>query len=91
MDRMKNQWDEIEVTIKMKCVKHFVPEFIAMLMQMEYNGKIGHSEWVGIYSDGDGALRPKFKFDAPQDVLHIAQNNPLHKERCTHFVGFDAG
>jgi len=38
------------------------PPFMAMLEEMEYQGNIGHSGFVGIFSDGDGDFHPKFKF-----------------------------
>ena len=74
-DRNATEWfttDE-EVIIKLKATKHFLPEFIAMLKQMEYNGNIGHSSWVAFYADGDGAFRPKFEIKASQDVLEAAK------------------
>ena len=74
-DRNAMEWfttDE-EVVIKLKATKHFLPEFIAMLKQMEYNGKIGHSSWVAFYADGDGSFRPKFEIKASQDVLEEAE------------------
>lgn len=89
--RMKNECDDAEILIKMTCTKHHIPEFIAMLKRMEYNGKIGHSEWVGIFSDGDGAMRPKFEISAPEDVLKIAETTSNFSEMNTKFIGFDAG
>lgn len=34
---------------------------MSMLDYMEYCGKVGMSRNVGIYADGDGSFRPKFK------------------------------
>lgn len=74
-DRNSREWftTDCEVVIKMKATKHFLPEFIAMLKTMEYNGKIGHSSWVACYADGDGAFRPKFKILTDQDILDEAE------------------
>lgn len=75
INRDDRKWftTEEEVIIKMKATKHFLPEFIAMLKQMEYNGKIGHSSWVAYYADGDGAFRPKFQIKASKDVLETVK------------------
>lgn len=40
----------------------WVPCFLAMLKYMQQLGKLGASREVGIYSDGDGDFRPKFKW-----------------------------
>lgn len=74
-DRNAMEWftTEEEIIIKMKATKHFLPEFIAMLKQMEYNGKIGHSSWVACYADGDGAFRPQFQIKASKDILKAAE------------------
>lgn len=74
-DRSSMEWftTECEITIKMKATKHFLPEFIAMLKTMEYNGQIGHSAWVACFADGDGSFRPKFEITADQDILDEAE------------------
>lgn len=74
-DRNSMEWftTDCEVVIKMKATKHFLPEFIAMLKTMEYNGKIGHSSWVACYADGDGSFRPKFEISTDQDILDEAE------------------
>lgn len=41
--------------------ERWIDTFCSMLRKMENNGNLGHSEEVGIYSDGDGDFRPKFK------------------------------
>lgn len=46
----------IEVTMK----DRWVSDFCSMLKWMEHCGSVGHSSFVGFYSDGDGDFRPKF-------------------------------
>ncbi len=40
----------------------WVPHFLSMLKYMQQLGGMGSSREVGIYSDGDGDFRPKFKW-----------------------------
>ena len=81
---------DCEVTIKMKATKHFLPEFIAMLKTMEYNGKIGHSSWVACFADGDGSFRPTFEIMADKDILDEAEKvKPVNSEIRADC--FDAG
>ena len=54
---------EREFTIHCRMKEDWVASFIKMLQRMEYCGNIGHSECVGLYSDGDGTYQPKFKYD----------------------------
>lgn len=74
-DRNSMEWftTDCEVVIKMKATKHFLPEFIAMLKTMEYNGQIGHSAWVACFADGDGSFRPTFEITADKDILDEAE------------------
>lgn len=91
-DRSNMEWftTDCEVTIKMKATKHFLPEFIAMLKTMEYNGKIGHSAWVACYADGDGSFRPTFEITADKDILDEAEKvKPVNSEIRADC--FDAG
>ena len=91
-DRNSMEWftTDCEVTIKMKATKHFLPEFIAMLKTMEYNGKIGHSAWVACYADGDGSFRPTFEIMADKDILDEAEKvKPVSSEIKADC--FDAG
>lgn len=53
----------MEFTIRCKMKDRWVPYFVSMLKRMEQNGAMGHSELVGIYSDGDGDFRPCFDFN----------------------------
>ena len=47
-------------TIECEMNEKWVNTFCSMLKRMELDGNVGHSEMVGIYSDGDGNFRPKF-------------------------------
>lgn len=47
---------EIKATMDERWVDHFC----SMLKHMEYNGNVGHTERIGIMSDGDGDFRPTF-------------------------------
>lgn len=89
-ERFENTWDEVTLNIKVTIKKHFAPEFVAMLQRMQENGQQGHSEWVAIYSDGDGAMRPKFTITGPDDVMQAAAQ-PRVKWRQIHANGYDAG
>ena len=49
--------------IECEVPERWVNDFCTMLKTMEYYGNIGHSEVVGLYSDGDGDFRPNFKIN----------------------------
>ena len=59
--------EDITFTIECTMKERWVPHFLSMLNYMQYLGNIGSSRKVGIYSDGDGDFRPKFKVGG----LHI--------------------
>ena len=40
-----------------------IPQFLALLKQMEYLGNIGSSRTIRFYCDGDGGFKPKFIWD----------------------------
>ena len=50
-------------TIECEMEERWINYFLSFLKELEYNGKIGHSELVGFFSDGDGDFRPTFKTD----------------------------
>ena len=52
---------KFKIDIEME--EEWVDVFCSMLAEMQYNGNIGRSELVALYSDGDGNFRPKFTFD----------------------------
>lgn len=50
-------------TIEATMEERWIPHFLSMLNAMQENGAIGHSGVVGMYADGDGDFRPKFRAD----------------------------
>ena len=52
---------DVKFTISAIMEEKWVIPFLSMLDKMEENGNIGHSEMVGMYSDGEGDFRPHFK------------------------------
>ena len=62
-------YDNVTLNIEITMQKYFVLQFIAMLKRMETNGKLGHSEWVAFFSDGDGSFRPKISIEGLPDSL----------------------
>ena len=75
------------ITIKCSMEERWIPSFCAMLNWMQHNGEIGHSEYVGIYADGDGDFRPNFIWSDKVDLDNtIKINNPSGQ-----MVMFDAG
>lgn len=53
----------VKLNISVIMNKYYARQFVSMLKRMEYNGKVGHSEWVAFFSDGDGAFRPKITIE----------------------------
>lgn len=55
------------VTFNVQCTmdERWVDAFCSMLNQMELWGRLGHSNVVGFYADGDGDFRPTFTTDQP--------------------------
>lgn len=64
--------------------ERWVNEFCAMLKTMELYGTLGHSETVGIYSDGDGDFRPKFN-------IHTYFEKTNHVKKYRDATIYDAG
>ena len=60
-----------------------------MLDLMERNGSIGHSEYVGLYSDGDGDFRPIFEYD--KTLSAIGDNPIIIKNPSGQMTMYDAG
>lgn len=57
--------------------ERWIPAFLKMLDSMEYCGNIGHSEFIGLYSDGDGDFRPHFYYDIkPDNSKVLVVKNP---------------
>lgn len=59
--------EDVTFTIECTMKERWVPHFLSMLRYMWQLGGLGSSRKVGIYSDGDGDFRPKFKVGG----LHI--------------------
>lgn len=80
-----------EFTIKVSMEDRWIPYFLTFLKRMEVNGKVGHSELLGFYSDGDGDFRPKFDFEGVEfDNTYFKTIKPLHSiEESIEF--FDGG
>ena len=57
--------NEVEFNIKVTMNKRWIDDFCSMLKWMENCGQIGHSSFVGFYSDGDGDFRPRFQISIP--------------------------
>lgn len=72
-------------TIVCEMEARWIPYFLGMLERMQRNGNIGHSEEVGIYSDGDADFRPKFKYPAGYSIQLLPTEERLEG------VLFDAG
>ena len=55
----------MEKTFTVTCTmeERWIDTFMSMLNKMESDGKLGHSEIIGFYSDGDGDFRPEFESD----------------------------
>lgn len=80
---------ERDFTIHCRMNERWIASFIAVLKAMEYNGSIGHSEYVGIYSDGDGDFHPKFKYNP---VLEVTGDTPIKiNEPSGQATMYDAG
>ena len=76
-------------TINCKMEERWIASFIKMLDSMNYCGAIGHSEYVGLYADGDGDFRPTFDYDK---VLSVIGDKPLTiKNPSGQMTMYDAG
>lgn len=71
-------------TVECEMEERWVPYFLSMLNAMESYGIAGTSREVGIYSDGDGDFRPKFKPD-----IEYEKKLPVKNEHGN--IIFDAG
>ena len=58
-----------------------------MLKKMENNGNLGHSEEVGIYSDGDGDFRPKFKIETDFEKVAPIRFDEVNISRSFYDAG----
>lgn len=80
---------ERKFTIHCEMEERWIASFIQMLKAMQYNGSIGHSEYVGLYSDGDGDFRPIFEYDK---ILSVIGDKPIIiKNPSGQITMYDAG
>ena len=75
------------ITCKME--ERWIASFIKMLDSMSYCGSIGHSEFVGLYADGDGDFQPKFTYD--KVLTSIGDKPKTIKNPSGQMTMFDAG
>lgn len=66
----------MKFTITCEMKDRWVPSFLGLLKEMQYNGSIGHSGTVSFYADGDGDFRPKFEWD--KSLPEPATSNQSH-------------
>lgn len=79
----------VKLDISIIMDKYFARKFVSMLKRMEYNGKVGHSEWVAFFSDGDGAFRPKITIEGV-DTSVIESEVKTSKEKKIIASVYDA-
>lgn len=80
---------ERNFTIHCKMNERWIASFIKMLDSMAYCGSIGHSEYIGLYSDGDGDFRPTFNYD---ETLSAIGDKPIViKNPSGQMTMYDAG
>lgn len=84
--------DTTKFTIECEMKTRWVPHFLGMLKKMEQLGGLGSSRPVGIYVDGDGDFRPKFKWDdtMPEVAKPLDDDKPGQSPRDKGYM-FDAG
>lgn len=75
-------------TVECEMNERWVDYFCSMLKNMQDLGNIGASDYVAIYSDGDGDFRPQFYFDINYDSVEPV-NNEFTKN--TGIIAYDAG
>ena len=80
---------ERDFTIHCKMKERWIASFIKMLDAMSRCGSIGHSEFVGLYADGDGDFQPKFTYD--KVLASIGDKPKIVKNPSGQMTMFDAG
>lgn len=80
---------EQEFTVHCRMNERWIATFLKMLNSMQYWGSIGHSEYVGMYSDGDGDYHPQFIFDS--DLENIGDEPLIIKNPSGQMTMYDAG
>lgn len=66
---------EKKIVVEATMEERWVPYFLSMLKHMETLGEMGSNAIVGIYSDGDGDFRPKFKTDTEFELQKPTDDN----------------
>lgn len=84
--RELGETEEVEFVVKCKMNKSCANEFLSFLATLSDNGKIGHSELIGFYSDGDGDFRPKFETN-----IKYNRKKPIKSRELDSINFFDAG
>lgn len=76
-------------TVEVEMEERWVDNFCSMLHYIESLGNMGASDIVGIYADGDGDFRPKFKINTSYEKVEpiSGYKNPEKVET----VLYDAG
>ncbi len=75
-------------TIECEMKDRWVQPFLSMLKTMEYDGRAGHSELVGLYADGDGDFRPQFRVTGVEGIERFSP--PMPKKYAGGDKMFDA-
>lgn len=76
-----------EFTIQCKMEERWIPHFLSMLREIEYNGNVGHSGGVAFFADGDGDCRFRFSADIDYERQEPREISPS----ITFGVMYDAG
>lgn len=88
----KNSPDEVNFIVKATMKKRWVDNFCSMLMQMQDNGVMGHSEILRFYSDGDGDFRPKFEVEGVNfKIISPVQKIRMQGKEEIKILVYDAG
>lgn len=88
----QNPSDEVNFIVKATMKKRWVDNFCSMLMRMQDNGVMGHSEILRFYSDGDGDFRPKFEVEGVNfKVIPPVQKIRMQGKEEMKIQVYDAG
>lgn len=71
-------------TIEVEMEERWINQFCSMLKRMEHLGRMGSSDNITIYSDGDGDFRPKFNID-----VDFCDEDPRYED--SDEIVYDAG
>ncbi len=65
-------------TIEVEMEERWIDYFMSMLNEMECLGKIGSSNTVSIFADGDGDFQPKFESDVEWEKVEPIDYKGIH-------------